>query len=302
MRVHGSERGNLYEGKILLPMLGLKIDVDTYWGMKNGVPCLLKTLKEFNLKGTFFLSIGPDNSGRAALQLIKNPLFLKKMMRTNAAALYGWKTPLYGTLLPAPMIALSFPEIVKEIITAGHEVQFHAWDHRRWQDELPHKSEKWIKKWFAQGIAGFEKLTGYKPTAFGAPSWLIDDRVLAIINEYRFDYLSCTRAKEPFIHEIVNVLEIPSDLPCFEEIDAQKGVAIISDLLKDGQTHVLPVHAEVEGGIFNEKFKKLLKHALDMDNSIVPLREIKSKLPLQDIPVRKYKMELLLGRHSACAV
>jgi hypothetical protein len=37
-----------------MPMLGLKIDVDTYWGMKNGVPSILQTLKEFNLKGTFF--------------------------------------------------------------------------------------------------------------------------------------------------------------------------------------------------------------------------------------------------------
>jgi len=283
-------------------MLGLKIDVDTYWGMKNGVPCLLQTLKEFNVKGTFFLSIGPDNSGRAALQLIKNPLFLRKMMRTNAVGLYGWKTALYGTLLPAPMIALSFPEIVKEIIAAGHEVQFHAWDHRRWQDELPHKSEKWIRQWFAKGIAGFEKLTGNKPTVFGAPSWLIDDRVLAILKECNFEYLSCTRAKTPFIHEIVNLPEIPSDLPCFEEIDAQNAVSIITDLLKDSKTHVLPVHAEVEGGIFNEKFKELLKHAQSMGNSIVPLREIKSKLALQDIPVRKYKMELLPGRHSACAV
>lgn len=229
-------------------MLGLKIDVDTYWGMKNGVPSLLHILKEFNLKGTFFLSIGPDNSGRAALQLIKNPLFLKKMMRTNAAALYGWKTVLYGTLFPAPMIALSFPQIVKEIIATGHEVQFHAWDHRRWQDELPRKSEKWIKDWFAKGITGFEKLTGNKPKAFGAPSWLIDDRVLERIKEYKFDYVSCTRAKAPFIHEAINLMEIPSDLPCFEEIDAEKGVSIITDLIKDGLIHVLPVHAEVEGG------------------------------------------------------
>ena len=194
-------------------MLGLKIDVDTYEGMKQGVPRLLLTLKEFNLKGTFFLSIGPDNSGRAALQLIKNPLFRKKMMRTNAVGLYGWKTSLYGTLLPAPLIALSFPEIVQQIIAAGHEVQFHAWDHRRWQDELSTKSGKWIRDWFAQGIAGFEKLTGNKPAAFGAPSWLIDDRVLKVIKEYNFDYVSCTRAKAPFIHEIANVLEIPSDLP-----------------------------------------------------------------------------------------
>ena len=285
-----------------MAILGLKIDVDTYWGMKNGAPCLLQTLKKFNLKGTFFLNVGPDNSGRAALQLIKNPLFLKKMMRTNAPALYGWKTAFYGTLLPAPMIALSFPKIVEEIIAAGHEVQFHAWDHRRWQDELPSKSEKWIKEWFARGIAGFEKLTGNAPTAFGAPSWLIDDRVLTIIKEYKFEYLSCTRAKAPFIQEIVNVLEIPSDLPCFEEIDAQKGVAIISDLLKDGKTHVLPVHAEVEGGVFQNQFRELLEKTLSLKIEIVPLKAIKDKLDIKTLSTRKYKMELLPGRHSPCAV
>ncbi|MCU0615145.1 MAG: polysaccharide deacetylase family protein, partial [Desulfobacterales bacterium] len=148
---------------------------------------LLQTLKDFQVTGTFFLSIGPDNSGRAALQLIKNPLFRQKMLRTNAVGLYGWKTALYGTLLPAPKIALSFPEMVKEIIAQGHEVQFHAWDHRRWQDELTTKTEKWIRDWFNQGIAGFEKLTGNTPTAFGAPSWLIDDRVLKLIKEYDRD-------------------------------------------------------------------------------------------------------------------
>ena len=285
-----------------MPMLGLKIDVDTYWGMKNGVPSLLQTLKQFNLKGTFFLSIGPDNSGRAALQLIKNPRFLKKMMRTNAPALYGWKTALYGTLLPAPMIALSFPEVVKDIIAAGHEVQFHAWDHRRWQDELSVKSEKWIREWFTKGIAGYEKLTGKKPTAFGAPSWLIDDRVLSIIKEYKFEYLSCTRAKTPFIHEAINVLEIPSDLPCFEEVDAQKGVLIISEFLKDDKTHVLPVHAEVEGGIFKNQFRELLEKALSLGVEVVPLNKIKEKLDIQTLDRRKYQMELLTGRHSICAV
>jgi hypothetical protein len=285
-----------------MAMLGLKIDVDTYWGMKNGVPSLLQTLKQFNLKGTFFLSIGPDNSGRAVFQLIKNPRFLKKMMRTNAPALYGWKTALYGTLLPAPMIALSFPQIVNDIITAGHEIQFHAWDHRRWQDELVTKSENWIREWFARGIAGFEKLTGNKPTAFGAPSWLIDDRVLSIIKEYEFEYLSCTRAHAPFIHEIANSLEIPSDLPCFEEIDAQNSVSIIYDLLKDGKTHVLPVHAEVEGGIFQNQFRELLEKALSMNVEVVPLKEIKDKIDIKTLSARKYKMELLPGRHSPCAI
>jgi hypothetical protein len=282
-------------------ILGLKIDVDTYWGMKRGVPRLLQTLKDFQLKGTFFLSIGPDNSGRAALQLIKNPLFLRKMMRTNAVGLYGWKTALYGTLLPAPKIALSFPEIVKDIIADGNEVQFHAWDHRRWQDDLPHKSEKWITDWFDQGIAGFEKLSGKKPTAFGAPSWIIDDRVLEIIKEYNFAYLSCTRAKAPFIHKGTNLPEIPSDLPCFEELTAENAISAITDLLKNGGIHVLPVHAEVEGGIFNEKFRHLLQKVLALGYSILPLKEIQSQLSLMNLPTRQYKMELIPGRHSACA-
>lgn len=283
-------------------MLGLKIDVDTYWGMKNGVPRLLRTLKDFGVHGTFFLSIGPDNSGRAAIQMIKNPLFLKKMLRTKAASLYGWKTSLYGTLLPAPMIALSFPEMVHQIIEEGHEVQFHAWDHRRWQDELPRKSQKWIEQWFEKGIAGFEKLTGHPPTAFGAPSWLIDDRVLDVIKKYAFEYLSCTRADKPFVHKQINVLEIPSDLPCFEELDRETGVTAIAQLIHDGQNHVLPVHAEVEGGIFEDKFREVLGKARDAGAKISTLCEIKNTININKMDARRFRLELLAGRHSPCAV
>ncbi len=283
-------------------MLGLKIDVDTYGGMKNGVPRLLQTLKDFQVKGTFFLSIGPDNSGRAVLQLIKNPLFLKKMMRTRAASLYGWTTALYGTLLPAPMIALSSPEIIRRIMDDGHEVQFHAWDHRRWQDDLPKKSVKWIEQWFEAGIEGFEKLTGRRPTAFGAPSWLIDDRVLKIIPRYHFNYLSCTRAKAPFIHQDVNIPELPSDLPCFEELDPDVSELTILSIIKKGGGHILPVHAEVEGGMFEEKFRRLLKQVLKRGVKVTNLEEMRSDLDINLLPIRKYKMELLNGRHSPCAV
>jgi hypothetical protein len=108
--------------------------------------------------------------------------------------------------------------------------------------------------------------------------------------------------KRLFIHEIAEALEIPSDLPCFEEITAQKGVAIIADRLKDGQTHVLPVHAEVEGGIFQNQFRELLEKTLNMGIEVVPLKEIRKKLNIQTSPTRKYKMELLPGCHSPCAV
>ena len=65
-------------------ILGLKIDVDTYQGMKLGVTRLLSLLAAEGVRATFFLSIGPDASGRAVLQMIKNPRFLKKMVRSRA--------------------------------------------------------------------------------------------------------------------------------------------------------------------------------------------------------------------------
>lgn len=283
-------------------ILGLKIDVDTYLGMKRGVPRLLQILDEFRVPGTFYLSIGPDASGRALLQLFRNPLFLKKMLRTNAPGLYGFRTALYGTLLPSPMIALSFPSLVRAIAERGHEVQFHAWDHRRWQDELGRRSERWIGEWFRKGVEGFTELTGKAPSSFGAPAWLIDDRVLAVVRDYGFEYLSCTRAREPFIHAATGIMEIPSDLPCFEEIGPENAVSRLGTVLERGGIHVLPVHAEAEGGIWDRHFIGLLRHVLSLGYRIVPLSEIREELFSRALPARKYTMELLPGRSVPCAV
>jgi len=283
-------------------VLGLKIDVDTHIGMKRGVPRLLSILSHFGIQATFYLSTGPDASGRAILQLVKSPRFLRKMLKTNAGRLYGWKTAFYGTLLPSPMIALSFPDLVEQIITAGHEVEFHAWDHRRWQDELHRRSSEWIEDWFEKGIGAYRKLARQEPSSFGAPAWLIDDRVLEILRRYSLQYLSCTRAKQPFIHEISGLIEIPSDLPCLEEIGVPEGVSKILQILKDGGIHVLPVHAEVEGGIWSKYFVEICESIRDMDLEILPLSKIRELLVSENLPVRKYRMELLPGRSGPCAV
>ncbi len=283
-------------------ILGLKIDVDTYQGMKLGVPRLLSLLRENDLRATFYLSIGPDASGRAVLQMLKNPSFLKKMVRTRAASLYGFRTALYGTLLPSPKIALSFPELVRRILAEGHEAQFHAWDHRRWQDELTVRPEGWIREWFSRGIDGFEALTGKRPTSFGAPAWLIDDRVLSIVRDFRFDYLSCTRAKTPFIHEGMGLVEIPSDLPCFEETGMQEGERVIVSRLTEGGIHVLPVHAEVEGGLMSENFVRLIRAAKELGYRLLPLCDILPLLDRESMVTRRFRLELLSGRSVPCAV
>jgi peptidoglycan/xylan/chitin deacetylase (PgdA/CDA1 family) len=224
------------------------------------------------------------------------------MVRTNAPGLYGFRSALYGTLLPSPMIALSFPDLVERILKEGHEAAFHAWDHRRWQDELSVRSMDWIRNWFDRGVTAFEKLTGRRPASFGAPAWLIDDRALEVAAGHRFDYLSCTRAREPFVHAGWGLVEIPSNLPCFEETGPEPGVPKILALLKEGGLHVLPVHAEAEGGIWSRYFIDLLEKTASTDCTILPLGEIRKRLSVETLPVRKHRMALLPGRSAPCAV
>jgi len=282
-------------------VLGLKVDVDTRRGMEEGVPALLSLLAGFGLRATFFLSFGPDNSGKAVYRMIRNPRFLFKMVRTNAPGLYGFRTALYGTLLKAPMIASALPALCREIEERGHEVEFHAWDHRAWQDSLPGKGREWIGGWLDEGISAYESCLGHSPRAFGAPGWMLTGTAVEEIARRKWEYLSCTRAPAPFLLGGTGLAEIPSDLPCMEEVGGRKGVGVVADVLSGGGTHVYPVHAEVEGGILQDAFVAIIRGALEQGYRIVPLSEIVRGLDMSELPQRTFRTSLLRGRAFPCA-
>jgi len=83
--------------------LALKIDVDTDRGTREGVPALLADCQEFGVPACFLFSLGPDQTGRAITRIFR-PGFFQKVSRTSVVSLYGVRTLLNGTLLPAPHI------------------------------------------------------------------------------------------------------------------------------------------------------------------------------------------------------
>ncbi|MGE5247077.1 MAG: DUF2334 domain-containing protein, partial [Verrucomicrobiota bacterium] len=223
-------------------------------------------------------------------------------VRTNAPGLYGVRTALYGTLLPAPMIASAFPGLCREIASRGHEVEFHAWDHRTWQDALPRKGTEWIREWFDRGRAAYERCLGVPPRAFGAPAWLLTEEAVRVLGEYPWEYLSCTRAAAPFVLEGSGLVEVPSDLPCLEETGGRHGAARILEALDAGGVHVLPVHAEAEGGVWRDAFVELLEGARTRGYEIVPLSRIAASFREAMPPSRPFRRALLPGRAVPCSV
>jgi len=285
-----------------MPDLALKIDVDTRRGMEEGVPALAEILEEYRLPASFFVSFGPDRSGLALIQLLR-PAFLMKMLRTNAPGMYGWKTALYGTILPAPLIGLAFPDLIRDLSGAGHEIACHAWDHRLWQDWLFLMSTRAIESWFTKLNNAFVQVTGIQPKAFGAPSWTMDRRSLKAVAAYgSLYYLSCTRARAPFVFAENNMLEVPSNLPCIEETGVDGVMAAIRESTSCTDPQVLPVHAEVEGMQYRRQFREMLDLALASGYRIRRLDEIAGGLDRKTLPVRPLKLGLIPGRAFRCAV
>jgi len=284
-----------------MPILALKIDIDTYTGIKSGLPNILDVLEKKDLPASFFISFGPDRSGLAVFQLLR-PRFFLKMIRTNAAGIYGLKTALYGTLLKPPMIGLSFPKELHRIKQAGHETACHAWDHRLWQDWLPCMSRRSVAAWLAKMTKAYMDIFGTMPECFGAPGWRMDKRVLDILRSFNFSYLSCTRAREPFIFEENSLLEIPSNLPCIEEAGVAGVMKELESRSNSPMHQVLPVHTEVEGGIYLKEFQKILDHARLLGYKFVKVSDIASSMTREDLKVRGLDIGLIPGRAFKCAL
>ena len=215
--------------------IALRIDVDTYRGTGRGVPRLCEILKKHGVRGTFYFSVGPDNMGRHLWRLLK-PSFLWKMLRTDAAGLYGPEIILMGTAWPGPKIGKRFRPVIRETMDAGHEIGFHAWDHHKAQAKLMSMSEAEMADEIDRGLAFLAGVTGGIVHTSAAPGWRTNARLLEVKMRYPFKYNSDCRGTHPF-YPVVNgkrleQLQIPVTLPTYDEALGRDGVIPLGELAR----------------------------------------------------------------------
>ncbi|MDD2901465.1 MAG: polysaccharide deacetylase family protein [Syntrophales bacterium] len=291
------------------PKLGLKVDVDTLQGFREGVPALLEILAARGIKASFFVALGPDNSGKAIFRVFRQQGFLEKMWRTRAPALYGLRTMFYGTLLPAPLIGESAGEILPIIAGAGHEVGLHGYDHVRWHDHLLTMSREEVSRELARAQELFASLLGHPARSFAAPGWQCSAAHRAVLAASGFLYSSDTRGSVPYFprfgEEINPLLEIPTTLPTLDELLGFNGCSsedftelVLSRVQKEKVPQVLTVHAEVEGGPLRGDFAGLLDRCREQGVEFLRLEDWARELlaAREKIPVAGVRQGRLPGR------
>ena len=288
--------------------LALKIDVDTYRGLAEGVPRLVEFLHSHGVPAAFFVTVGPDVSGWAVTRAFK-PGFMKKMQRTSALSVYGVRTVLSGTLLPArPML----PSFAKKLYTAqyrGFEISPHGYNHIRWHDQAAGWTEAEAREELKQAFDVYTKVLATRPLSFAAPGWQAGAGTWKAMESLDLLYHSDTRGISPYFPVIngerLKTLEIPTTLPTWDEMLAWDGVEPdvlgekTRELLHPDRVNVWTIHAEFEGGAYFENFQEIIRSLQeDVNPNWIFLQEYAKELlrDKQNVPACEIRQGTVPGR------
>jgi peptidoglycan/xylan/chitin deacetylase (PgdA/CDA1 family) len=293
--------------------LALKVDVDTDRGTREGVPNLLADCRAAGAPACFLFSLGPDQTGRAITRVLR-PGFFKKVSRTSVVELYGIRTLLNGTLLPAPHIGRRNAGVMRAVRDAGFEVGIHCYNHYRWQDYLGRMSLAEVRAEFGAARAEFARIFGAEAQTAGAAGWQSDAHSREVYDEAGLLYASDTRGGRPFFPRLAGrvfqTLEIPSTLPTLDELlgrpefPDEKIVSHLLSLLQSDQVNVFTLHAEIEGMARRPLFRALLEAGRRAGVQFVRLDDVARELLANRsaIPIRDQVMGPVDGRSGLVAM
>jgi undecaprenyl phosphate-alpha-L-ara4FN deformylase len=297
--------------------IGLKVDVDTLRGTREGVPRLTALFKKLNVDATFYFSVGPDHTGRAMRRVFRKG-FAQKVARTSVLKHYGLKTLLYGVLLPGPDIGREAGAIMRGVRDGGFEVGLHTYDHVRWQDYVAGASAAWTRIEFERGMDAFKRVFGFYPQSHAAAGWQINAHALELEREYGLSYASDTRGRTPFWPLVGGARsscpQLPTTLPTFDELLGRDGIeesnlagAVFQLSEKNAaasssRLQVFTLHAELEGMLLLNVFESLLRKWQAAGAEILRMAGIHDLAIQQVLPDQTVIMGEVPGRSGLLAI
>ena len=288
--------------------VGLRVDVDTRRGLDEGVPRLLELFRRLGVRASFFVTMGPDHSGRAIRRALR-PSFLAKMWRTNPFKLYGLRTLLSGTLAPARLVGAGAPAMLRQIADEGHEVAPHGWDHVGWQDRIHRLDHVAIRADLDLAARSFLAAVGVAPSASAAPGWRTSPLALTVQDGRGFRYASDTRGDTPFRPSVgdgaLETIQLPTTMPTMDEVMGRVSNVprALAQAVRPG-LNVFTLHAEVEGGALLGAFEAFLAELAAVRARLTRLDELAARAitARDELPIARVVRGWIGGRSDWIAL
>lgn len=171
----------------------ISVHVDGYYGLIKGVPNLIKLFSKYNIKARFYINMGYESF--ITDYLFKKNKTQEKEVKVNIQR-YSKFEKLCMVLLHRG-IGHSHPQIIKKIVSGGHEVGIHCWNHFEWSNNFKDFN---YKKQIAKCKESYFKILGYFPKYFVAPTWKIDEKIIKELEKQKFEEI-CSLEKYKYLQK-----------------------------------------------------------------------------------------------------
>ena len=257
----------------------LRVDVDFAFGLRRGVPFLLRLFEELGIRATFCVVMGPDTLSRHRSRVSKNGYLrrLRKFGIRNLACHVG-PALLRSRITPAT-VGMGNKRLLEKIIEDGHELSIHGYDHADWADRCREYTAEETRYQVDAAVGEFRKMFGDRDWAWVSPNWRCNAHLFDYLDAKGIAYSSDTRGCEPFYPKFgsreFRVLQLPVSLPCLHEL-SQCGIGksdwrhAVSRCL-DPNYNLLNIHAYYEGLFERRAFASFLKWFVQEGVRFVPL-------------------------------
>lgn len=147
----------------------ISVSVETLTGASTGVGRLLDLFQAYEIKASFFVSLGP---GRDAG-------FLRRRMPSSHIAAYV--------------------DALRAIPAAGHDLGMAPWDSTAWVAQAAHADEAWTRTQWQRAIDSFQDAFDVTPVSHAASGFQVNPWLFVLEQQAGLVYASDVLGKSPFL-------------------------------------------------------------------------------------------------------
>ena len=170
-------------------LFSFRWDIDHRACITDGLPRIMEVCNELGVANTFFVNMGKSTNFREWIGkgFKGSRAKLSDTDSINLISKIGWGRFIYETLRSRPVGFSCIPQLQK-LVAAGHELGLHGGsDHVVWSRKFSVTPEEVIRADVEETLEEY-KLHFGEPAGFTSPGFKSDERVMALVDDFGFQY------------------------------------------------------------------------------------------------------------------